>query len=146
MSSLKLLKYFFIFIALLYILSPWDLIPDALGLLGRVDEIVLIWFLYWRYKRIIENLKQEFQTYYGNKSTTQETSDSEEPQQQETSSFDPYRVLELSPGATKEEIAKQYKVMLKKYHPDRVHHLGEEFHKLAHEKAVEIQKAYEMLK
>ncbi len=35
---------------------------------------------------------------------------------------------------------------MKKYHPDRVADLGEELRKVAHEKSVEIQRAYEALK
>ena len=31
------------------------------------------------------------------------------------------------------------------YHPDKVHHLGEEFEKVAHEKFTELQRAYEKL-
>jgi DnaJ like chaperone protein len=48
-------------------------------------------------------------------------------------------------GASPEEIKSAYREMLSKYHPDKVSHLGEDFQKIAHEKAVDIQKAYEAL-
>jgi DnaJ like chaperone protein len=32
------------------------------------------------------------------------------------------------------------------YHPDRVAHLGEDLQRLAHEKTLEIQRAYEHIK
>jgi DnaJ like chaperone protein len=36
--------------------------------------------------------------------------------------------------------------MAAQYHPDKVQHLGEDFQRLAHEKFVAIQKAYEKIK
>jgi preprotein translocase subunit Sec63 len=35
--------------------------------------------------------------------------------------------------------------MLSKYHPDKVTHLGEEFQRIAHEKVINIKKAYDAL-
>jgi len=37
-------------------------------------------------------------------------------------------------------------VVVMKYHPDKVAHLGEELQKLAHEKSQEIQRAYQQLR
>jgi len=59
--------------------------------------------------------------------------------------FDPYQVLEVSRGASKEEIKAAYHNMIKKYHPDRVSHLGKEFQDIAKEKAQEINRAYQTL-
>lgn len=56
-----------------------------------------------------------------------------------------YEVMGVEPGASKEEIRKSYLELVKKYHPDRVAHLGEEFKELAHKKFLEIQNAYERL-
>lgn len=56
-----------------------------------------------------------------------------------------HEVLGVTPGASSEEIRRAYLEMVKKYHPDRVAHLGEEFKELAHKKFVEIQAAYERL-
>ena len=53
-----------------------------------------------------------------------------------------YKVLGVSKNATKEEIKKTYKEACKKYHPDKVHHLGDEFRKVAEEKMQEINVAY----
>ena len=54
-------------------------------------------------------------------------------------------VLGLSQGASKEEIKVQYKRLVMKFHPDRVHHLGEEFVQEAEIKMKEINLAYEYL-
>jgi len=57
-----------------------------------------------------------------------------------------YRVLEIEPSATSEEIKKAYRQMAIKYHPDKVAQLGEEFQKGAKEKFQKIQDAYENIK
>jgi DnaJ like chaperone protein len=59
---------------------------------------------------------------------------------------DPYALFNLSPGATQEEIEARYKELAKDYHPDRVAHLGEDLRKVAHEKMIAIQRAYELLR
>jgi DnaJ like chaperone protein len=58
---------------------------------------------------------------------------------------DPYTLFDLSPDASREEIEARYKELALQYHPDRVAHLGEELRTLAHEKMIEIQRAYEVL-
>lgn len=58
----------------------------------------------------------------------------------------PHEILGVSSGASREEIQKAYKAAIKKYHPDKVSHLGKEFSDLANEKFLAIQKAYDTLK
>ena len=57
-----------------------------------------------------------------------------------------FNVLGLSIGATKEEIKAEYKRLVMKFHPDRVHHLGDEFVNEAEIKMKEINQAYEYLR
>ena len=59
--------------------------------------------------------------------------------------FDPYQVLRITRGASKEEIKAAYFNLIKQYHPDKVSHLGQEFQKLADEKAQLINRAYQIL-
>lgn len=54
-----------------------------------------------------------------------------------------YKILEITKTATNQEVKKAYRRMAKKYHPDKVRHLGEEHQKGAEEKFKRIQKAYE---
>jgi DnaJ like chaperone protein len=57
-----------------------------------------------------------------------------------------YTILEIEQNASDEEIKKAYRKMAMKYHPDKVRELGEEHQKAAHDKFLEVQKAYEQLK
>ena len=54
-----------------------------------------------------------------------------------------YRILEISPDATDEEVKKAYRKMAIKYHPDKVATLGEDVQKAAEEKFKAVSKAYE---
>lgn len=56
-----------------------------------------------------------------------------------------YKILEIDKSATVAEIKKAYRKMAKKYHPDRVAHLGKEHQEGAEEKFKQVQKAYEQL-
>ncbi|OYX28231.1 MAG: molecular chaperone DjlA [Flavobacteriales bacterium 32-35-8] len=56
-----------------------------------------------------------------------------------------YKILEIDKTATNDEIKKAYRNMAKKYHPDKVIHLGKEHQKGAEEKFKQVQDAYEQL-
>ena len=57
-----------------------------------------------------------------------------------------YKILEIEPTATDEEVKKAYRRMAMKFHPDKVSHLGDDFQKAAHEKFQSVNKAYESIK
>lgn len=57
-----------------------------------------------------------------------------------------YKILEIKPTATDEDVKKAYRRMAMKYHPDKVSHLGEEFRKTADEKFKKVNEAYEKIK
>jgi len=56
-----------------------------------------------------------------------------------------YKILEIRKSATDAELKKAYRKMVKKHHPDKLRHLGEEHAKGAEEKFRQIQKAYEQI-
>jgi len=56
--------------------------------------------------------------------------------------WDPHAVLGVPRGASRAAITHAYRAQLKGYHPDRVATLGPELQRLAHEKTIEIQRAY----
>ena len=57
-----------------------------------------------------------------------------------------YKILELKPDTSDEEVKKAYRKMAAKFHPDKVHHLGEEFQKVAEEKFKSVNDAYQQIK
>ena len=61
------------------------------------------------------------------------------------SSDNAYKILEIDKSASTSEIKKAYRKMAKKYHPDKVIHLGKEHQKGAEEKFRQVQDAYEQL-
>jgi len=56
-----------------------------------------------------------------------------------------YATLGIKPGASASEIKSAYREACKQHHPDKVHHLGPEFQKIAEEKMQKINAAYKAL-
>jgi DnaJ like chaperone protein len=57
-----------------------------------------------------------------------------------------YQILEIELSDTDDEVKKAYRKMAKKYHPDKVTHLGEELRDLAEEKFKAVNTAYKNIK
>ncbi len=57
-----------------------------------------------------------------------------------------YKILEIEPTSSDDDVKKAYRRMAMKYHPDKVSHLGGDFKKVAHEKFRKVQEAYEQIK
>ena len=58
---------------------------------------------------------------------------------------DAYKILEVEPNASIEEIKKAYKAKVKQYHPDLVQNLGREIQELANRKLLEINYAFNLI-
>jgi curved DNA-binding protein CbpA len=56
-----------------------------------------------------------------------------------------YEVLDIPPTASPDEIRRAFRRSLARYHPDKVQHLGKEFHEIAAAKTAEITGAYRAL-
>ena len=56
-----------------------------------------------------------------------------------------YKILEIKPDATNEEVKAAYRKMAVRYHPDKVATLGEDIQKLAEEKFKAVNQAYEAI-
>ena len=139
----KSLKRWLILAAVGYVLLPLDLVPDFLGIPGRLDDVAMMALLAWFYR----NHRRQ---YAGNEPRRDRAANdgagrgsSADPTRAKT--FDAHEVLQVGPSASPDAIRAAYLARMKEYHPDRVAHLGEELQKLAHEKAQEIQRAYQQL-
>jgi DnaJ like chaperone protein len=57
----------------------------------------------------------------------------------------PWDILGVDREASAEEIRRAFHRLAVQYHPDKVHHMGEEFQVVAHEKFTELKNAYDSL-
>ena len=148
------MKIFLTILALLYTLSPYDILPDfAIGW-GWLDDLVILW-LAWRFLysgRKLAFLQRYFQS--GPQWTRKETNESFSDKESAGSTFhgrtseafkDPYTILGIRRSASLEEIKQAFRLLANKYHPDKVEHLGDEFKALAEQRFKEIEAAYREL-
>ncbi len=133
--------------ALLYVVSPVDLVPDFIPGLGWVDDILVVIGLLW----YLKNQQGRpfpwdvFRGRMGERRRPQSDGPRPEDLRADFDRMDPYALLEVSPQASAEEIKTAYKRAITRYHPDKVAHLGKEFQELAHKKLLAIQKAHDLL-
>jgi DnaJ like chaperone protein len=57
-----------------------------------------------------------------------------------------YKILEIDPSVSDQEIKKAYRSMAARFHPDKVQHLGPDFQKMAEDKFKAINEAYQHIK
>ncbi len=131
----KYTLYFIIIILILYIVSPLDLHPFVF------DDLTAFGFLYY-YWRKFKNLKSQ-KNYYSKGRPQAHNKTSPDGQMNLDES---YRLLNVSPDASWNEVQKAYKEKMVKSHPDKVAHLGEELQEKAKELTIKINKAYNIIK
>ncbi|NOX33330.1 MAG: DnaJ domain-containing protein [Deltaproteobacteria bacterium] len=164
------LKIALIIFGLAYLISPVDIIPDLLPYIGWIDDTVVLATIFYlirhgRLPNFFFKRQRPFKSQGPGHAHTKNTCDSAAKNfhsgakasskaggtayRKTTSSQKmpktPYEVLGIKPDASKKEIQTAYRKAIKKYHPDKVSHLGEEFSNLANEKFLEIQNAYNIL-
>ena len=124
-----------ILLALLYLGSPIDLVPDV-GVVGLLDDLlVLVGAIWWARRRA-----QTRTTHSQSERRSEPRNATADP------AADPYSVLGVSRNATQAQITHAYREQMKLYHPDRVNSLGEELQRVAHQKTLDIQRAYDQLR
>ncbi len=167
-------KTMLIIIALAYLVSPVDLIPDLLiPYLGWIDDAFLIGMIiyYFRFGTLPPIFSwpgigrknsfgkarpRNFQNRAGtgpqknaesqnSKSKTRTRPNTKYQERYQKSPKTPHEILGVKPGASREEIHKAYKKAAKEYHPDRVAHLGKDLQILAKHRFIEIKDAYNSL-
>lgn len=143
------MKWFWVILALAYIVSPYDLIPDFIPVRGWIDDII-VGFMLWRYLRRNRQTSSA-QHRQGEQKSQEQTQDRQSHGHASgrptgnSAPRDPFTVLGLSRGADPGEIRAAYRRLANQYHPDKVAHLGREFQELAEQRFKEIQQAYDML-
>lgn len=137
------MKWFLIILALVYLLSPYDLIPGFHGL-GWLDDIVIL-ILVYRYLAKIKPNPDSASGPFGTHQDQQHARTSHGAGGDPNPPRTPYEVLNLPPDADQETIKAAYRKLANQYHPDKVSHLGKEFQDLAERRFKEIQEAYEKL-
>ena len=80
-----------------------------------------------------------------NSNTGKKTDSKSDSKFQSKSVPTPHEILGINRNATKEEVQQAYRQSIKKYHPDKLSHLGKDFSNLANDKFLEIQRAYDAL-
>jgi len=139
------MKILLIIIGLIYALSPYDIVPDFLMGWGWLDDIILLYIL-WRVFKTIGQKPSYFQNFYNqSRHSSQKDTHGTNRFQEGNASRDPHAVLNVPKDASQEEIKKAYRELANKYHPDKVHHLGDEFRELAEKHFKEIEEAYREL-
>ncbi|MBM4244758.1 MAG: DUF1232 domain-containing protein [Deltaproteobacteria bacterium] len=133
----------------LYVRSPIDLLPDAAGLFGVVDDLLVALGVTWwlRHRgappRPRTTARQRARGPGDRAHTSGASRDESTAASGDEAPADPYAVLGVHRGATRDEIRDAYRAQMKLYHPDRVADLGPELQQVAHRKAIEIQRAFE---
>ena len=147
-------KNILIALVLLYVISPYDLLPDFIIGPGWLDDLILVGVL-WYFLYALKKKRTAFQQFHRQNDQFHRRNQGDkyyEKDQFHSDSFesstlkDPYRILGLEKTATDAEIKQAYRHLASKYHPDKVEHLGEEFRILAEKRFKEIQEAYQKLK
>ncbi len=124
-----------IIILIIYIVSPLDLHPLIF------DDLIASGFLYYIWQKF---KKQKSPRNYYSRGRSQANIKNESDDQM--SLDEAYRLLHVSPDAPWGEVQKAYKERMAKSHPDKVSHLSEELQKKAKELALEINKAFNIIK
>jgi hypothetical protein len=135
----------------LYVRSPIDLLPDAMGLLGVLDDLLVAFGVMWWLRNRAGKVPRPRTTARerargpGGRARAASGGAQNGAAEPEPPAWDPWSVLGVRRGATAEEIRDAYRAQMKLYHPDRVADLGPELQEVAHRKSLDIQRAYQEL-
>jgi DnaJ-domain-containing protein 1 len=144
------------FIWLVYLILPYDLVPDFLPGFGWSEDLLILAAIYWWWRKRQQAFATESPNDHarqhdaagageqagGQSGNRQQGGGRSDSRQQ---ARDPYKILGVTRPARLEQIKHAYRLQASRYHPDKVSHLGEEFQTLAKEKFQDIQWAYEQL-
>jgi DnaJ-domain-containing protein 1 len=136
------MAWVWILLGIIYILSPYDLIPDFIPVRGWIDDLIVLILMIRYLKR---RKRQAVWQDEGESAASgyRENAGDDGPTVDRPQS--PHEILGVSPHAEREEIRAAYLGLAGRYHPDKVAHLGKEFQEMAEKRFKEIQNAYDRL-
>ncbi|MGM0599503.1 MAG: DnaJ domain-containing protein [Candidatus Rifleibacteriota bacterium] len=123
----------FLILAVLYTILPTDIIPDFLGRVGRIDDLLIILLVvyYFFFKPLVDDFRKKSSAPKG------ETKEN---------ITDPYEILGVSRTADFKAIKALYLQKIRQYHPDLVENLGPEIKKTAQKESQKLNEAFEKIK
>lgn len=148
------MKIIYIILAIIYILSPYDFLPDFLVGWGWLDDLIALGMIWWFFKKrkghnfFYSYLNQNWgrrNTYQSGRSSFNRHNHTQFNHADKGKLKTPYEVLGIEKNASSDDIKKAYRALASKYHPDKVNHMGDEFKELAEIRFKEIQEAYQSL-
>lgn len=145
-----MLKYWPFYIWLIYLIWPYDLVPDFLPGAGWIEDALLLGLLYWFFVKkrpdLLHKVKAAATTGdFQGLLTWSKSSEHSSNRLLEYNGKNPHQILDVPRSASLAEIKQAYRAKAARYHPDKVTHLGDELQSLAREKFHEIQWAYDRL-
>ena len=141
------MKVLFTILAIIYTLSPYDILPDVIVGWGWLDDLAILYLL-WRFFYAARRKGAgtgRYDQQYGSGQAESGSSRTDSGVEAEKNRKDPYTILGVKRDASIDEIKQAYRQLANKYHPDKVHHLGEEFSAMAENSFKEIESAYREL-
>lgn len=139
------MAWVWIILALVYILSPYDFLPDFVPVTGWIDDLIVL-FLMIRYIARFYKARQSGYQAPGNRHDQTQAEEKTRPESDDAPHGAPHTILGVPAHADPEQIHAAYRKLANQYHPDKVAHLGREFQELAEKRFKDIQQAYEQLK
>ncbi len=113
-------------IGILYVLSPIDVVPDVVPILGWVEDLLVFAVALWLANRMRKSEPTDAASERDDASRRGQANGDTLREPPASAPTTPWQLLGIEPSASSDVIEAAYKAKLMQYHPDRVAHLGEE--------------------
>ena len=128
----RVFRWVFWLLPLIYFLWPADMLPDFLGGLGRVDDVLLMVFAIWILER-----SRFFEEFFKHAGMARGKTGTDGPEM-----ASPFETLHVDQDVAFDELKKAYRSQLRRFHPDKFAHLGTKYEEEAKQKTQAIIDAY----